>query len=115
MFGLRGRLYSAVFIGRSFMLVFNLSPRLRGASAVAAAAYCKLVYTNFALVLYHLRQVANPNVRGGERWPAHVVSKLPGTFDNLSVCMFYRFRQVQTELSDVELGGELNRPVKPPW
>lgn len=36
--------------------------------------------------------------------------KLPGTFDNLSVCMFYRFRQVQTELSDVKLGGELNHP-----
>lgn len=31
---------------------------------------------------------------------------------NLSVCMFYRFGQVQTELSDVKHGGELNRSDK---
>lgn len=59
---------SVVFIGRSFTLVFNLSPRLRGAAAAAvaaAAAYCKPCYTNFQLVLYHLRR-ANTKSYGAE-------------------------------------------------
>lgn len=49
-----------------------------------------------------------------KRMAKYIGLKLPGTFDNLSVCMFYRFRQVQTELSDVKLGGELNHPKLTP-
>lgn len=56
---------SVVFIGRSFTLVFNLSPRHGGASAAVAAAYCKPCYTNFQLVLYHLRR-ANTSPYGAE-------------------------------------------------
>lgn len=105
---------SVVFIGRSFTLVFNLGPRLRVgllrrwrrrivSPVTPISNSCSIIFVELIPIAMVRKRMAK-----------YIALKLPGTFDNLSVCMFYRFRQVQTELSDVKLDGELNHPKANP-
>lgn len=112
MFGVADR----QFIGCSFMLVFNLTlpcpPARPSVASVVSVAYCNLEYSIFRFASYLPPLVDRPRLCTRTRCRNMSLWKLPETSDKLSVCMFYRFRQVQTELSDLEPGGELNRPTK---
>lgn len=87
----------AVFIGRSFALVFNLSPPPWGCGG--------------GVLCIQLHSSPDP-AGSGKRTGCSIVWKLVSS--NLSVCMFYRFGQVQTELSDLKHCRELNRSGQSP-